>query len=76
MDHLRGRGPTALGIGRQYHCSSRTEGYYIRETDIAEAPSRASGCFAQATGAAYRSCGKADPDQLFQGFFGGISLTP
>jgi hypothetical protein len=45
MDHLRGRGPTALGIGRQYHCSSRTEGYYIRETDIAEAPSRASGCF-------------------------------
>jgi hypothetical protein len=51
-----------------------TEGHYIGETDIAEAPSRAAACFAASHWRRLQELReKHDPDQLFQGFSGGIS---
>jgi FAD/FMN-containing dehydrogenase len=50
-----------------------TEGHYIGETDIAQAPSRVPGCFAPSHWRRLQELrAKHDPDQLFQGFFGGI----
>jgi FAD/FMN-containing dehydrogenase len=49
-----------------------TQGHYIGETDIAEAPSRAPACFVSSHWRRLQELrAKHDPDQLFHGFFDG-----